>query len=149
MDYGEWNFLVHRPIHKKTAVKSLSVSVNRMVYKSVHSTNPCQKYTKPLHEKYCDTWQHFAILGIGNTLQLTVQSETSESWLPGRSEEHTSELQSHVRISYAVFCLKKKIQSYVIYFWSEFTFSFHSLYPATHTGQLTYQLLYSFSLSFS
>ena len=25
-----------------------------------------------------------------------------------RSEEHTSELQSHVRISYAVFCLKKK-----------------------------------------
>ena len=26
------------------------------------------------------------------------------------SEEHTSELQSHVRISYAVFCLKKKKQ---------------------------------------
>ena len=26
----------------------------------------------------------------------------------GRSEEHTSELQSPVRISYAVFCLKKK-----------------------------------------
>ena len=25
----------------------------------------------------------------------------------GRSEEHTSELQSHSRISYAVFCLKK------------------------------------------
>src|SRR3546814_2074591 len=29
---------------------------------------------------------------------------------PGRSEEHTSELQSLMRISYAVFCLKKKIQ---------------------------------------
>src|SRR3546814_1119897 len=33
-------------------------------------------------------------------------------WLPdgfaGRSEEHTSELQSLMRISYAVFCLKKK-----------------------------------------
>ena len=28
-----------------------------------------------------------------------------------RSEEHTSELQSHVRISYAVFCLKKKKNS--------------------------------------
>ena len=27
----------------------------------------------------------------------------------GRSEEHTSELQSHSFISYAVFCLKKKI----------------------------------------
>src|SRR3546814_2806875 len=28
-----------------------------------------------------------------------------------RSEEHTSELQSLMRISYAVFCLKKKTQS--------------------------------------
>src|SRR3546814_3054339 len=28
----------------------------------------------------------------------------------GRSEEHTSELQSLMRISYAVFCLKKKQQ---------------------------------------
>src|SRR3546814_6409527 len=28
--------------------------------------------------------------------------------LDGRSEEHTSELQSLIRISYAVFCLKKK-----------------------------------------
>src|SRR3546814_5520592 len=30
------------------------------------------------------------------------------SQLPARSEEHTSELQSLMRISYAVFCLKKK-----------------------------------------
>src|SRR3546814_6791318 len=30
--------------------------------------------------------------------------------LDGRSEEHTSELQSLMRISYAVFCLKKKKQ---------------------------------------
>src|SRR3546814_2267446 len=29
--------------------------------------------------------------------------------LAGRSEEHTSELQSLMRISYAVFCLEKKI----------------------------------------
>src|SRR3546814_7236041 len=29
-------------------------------------------------------------------------------WTPPRSEEHTSELQSLMRISYAVFCLKKK-----------------------------------------
>src|SRR3546814_2403174 len=36
-------------------------------------------------------------------LQTTLQSED-------RSEEHTSELQSLMRISYAVFCLKKKIQ---------------------------------------
>src|SRR3546814_8130906 len=31
-----------------------------------------------------------------------------KAWYEGRSEEHTSELQSLMRISYAVFCLKKK-----------------------------------------
>src|SRR3546814_9327375 len=31
--------------------------------------------------------------------------------VPHRSEEHTSELQSLMRISYAVFCLKKKKQN--------------------------------------
>src|SRR3546814_10181445 len=31
---------------------------------------------------------------------------------PGRSEEHTSELKSLMRISYAVFCLKKKNTNY-------------------------------------
>src|SRR3546814_4237152 len=35
---------------------------------------------------------------------------TSHRSIPGRSEEHTSELQSLMRISYAVFCLKKKIK---------------------------------------
>src|SRR3546814_6005208 len=33
---------------------------------------------------------------------------------PRRSEEHTSELQSLMRISYAVFCLKKKNTSDII-----------------------------------
>src|SRR3546814_5375215 len=34
--------------------------------------------------------------------------------LPERSEEHTSELQSLMRISYAVFCLKKKTKKHKI-----------------------------------
>src|SRR3546814_8830805 len=38
----------------------------------------------------------------GSTLYVTVGSNSN------RSEEHTSELQSLMRISYAVFCLKKK-----------------------------------------
>src|SRR3546814_6815446 len=33
---------------------------------------------------------------------------TMAAWAGPRSEEHTSELQSLMRISYAVFCLKKK-----------------------------------------
>src|SRR3546814_9742673 len=36
------------------------------------------------------------------------RTRLSGSRLPRRSEEHTSELQSLMRISYAIFCLKKK-----------------------------------------
>src|SRR3546814_2154412 len=34
---------------------------------------------------------------------------------PSRSEEHTSELQSLMRISYAVFCLKNKTDHHITY----------------------------------
>src|SRR3546814_16836045 len=40
-----------------------------------------------------------------------VRQEKNQKWIQvrqARSEEHTSELQSLMRISYAVFCLKKK-----------------------------------------
>src|SRR3546814_9530704 len=40
-----------------------------------------------------------------STVQNPMSSGSSSRW---RSEEHTSELQSLMRISYAVFCLKKK-----------------------------------------
>src|SRR3546814_6843520 len=39
----------------------------------------------------------------------------ARSWSASRSEEHTSELQSLMRISYAVFCLQKKHQLIVIH----------------------------------
>src|SRR3546814_3204318 len=35
-------------------------------------------------------------------------------WIISRSEEHTSELQSLMRISYAVFCLKKKKTEHIV-----------------------------------
>src|SRR3546814_4161526 len=40
--------------------------------------------------------------------RMTPSGVSSTSSEPPRSEEHTSELQSLMRISYAVFCLKKK-----------------------------------------
>src|SRR3546814_9534188 len=42
------------------------------------------------------------------TSMILPSSSTGVSPLETRSEEHTSELQSLMRISYAVFCLKKK-----------------------------------------
>src|SRR3546814_9288328 len=50
--------------------------------------------------------QYFNRLGQRITNALSVQ--TAAGPLYERSEEHTSELQSLMRISYAVFCLKKK-----------------------------------------
>src|SRR3546814_1432250 len=38
----------------------------------------------------------------------TAPTSLRKNLIPDRSEEHTSELQSLMRISYAVFCLKKK-----------------------------------------
>src|SRR3546814_1535369 len=41
-------------------------------------------------------------------LKMALVSAGRKGGTPGRSEEHTSELQSLMRISYAVLCLKKK-----------------------------------------
>src|SRR3546814_7130832 len=54
----------------------------------------------------------YIVLGI--LYESFIHPLTILSTLPsaGRSEEHTSELQSLMRISYAVFCLKKKTHTY-------------------------------------
>src|SRR3546814_3465435 len=55
-----------------------------------------------------------SVIGTGKlTVNLdtrTVEVEGQPLHLTGRSEEHTSELQSLMRISYAVFCLQKNKQ---------------------------------------
>src|SRR3546814_6519009 len=63
---------------------------------------------------------HAALLEKGARFEVvTTRSAKDEAFLAHspmgkipRSEEHTSELQSLMRISYAVFCLKKKILKY-------------------------------------
>src|SRR3546814_4525168 len=61
--------------------------------------------------------EHSVVHGLKNKAQVLASGVLSEAATaemhrkqaePGRSEEHTSELQSLMRISYAVFCLKKK-----------------------------------------
>src|SRR3546814_8097922 len=49
---------------------------------------------------------HEVLMPEGESLQHVFD----RAWPALRSEEHTSELQSLMRISYAVFCLKKKTQ---------------------------------------
>src|SRR3546814_5778258 len=51
------------------------------------------------------------LMGAIRTLLGMVPVSLLAWWFFGRSEEHTSELQSLMRISYAVFCLKKKTEA--------------------------------------
>src|SRR3546814_3484092 len=56
-----------------------------------------------LRELWSDT-----LAGVSISAQPAAHRETPKPRPHPRSEEHTSELQSLMRISYAVFCLKKK-----------------------------------------
>src|SRR3546814_28133 len=46
--------------------------------------------------------------GVGRCAEAILEIASQAAGMARRSEEHTSELQSLMRISYAVFCLKKK-----------------------------------------
>src|SRR3546814_7651962 len=61
-------------------------------------------------KKAADVYLVFLWLWIIRALLRSIRDylRTKESFKDKRSEEHTSELQSLMRISYAVFCLKKK-----------------------------------------
>src|SRR3546814_8090505 len=81
-------------------------------YPTRRSSGLCQVVGLDLTEVYCQTAQE-----LSQRVRLEEQTRflcADALHLPfsaaafDRSEEHTSELQSLMRISYAVFCLKKK-----------------------------------------
>src|SRR3546814_8986546 len=82
------------------AVGELSASASRRVCGATAGANRDVRFAmfKPSRLQVCNLSNHQG--GVSARLQPLGQ--------PCRSEEHTSELQSLMRISYAVFCLKKK-----------------------------------------
>src|SRR3546814_1281463 len=95
----------------------------------VESAIPVAPHTKRERQLWMDLLRGLAILLVVAFHSVTIlerHAYTAAPWmrdfnqlfvlyrmptlvfLSGRSEEHTSELQSLMRISYAVFCLKKK-----------------------------------------
>src|SRR3546814_5945500 len=67
---------------------------------STHPQSPLLPVTRRISDSGCN---------LVDTRLSTVGRDVSVTALATRSEEHTSELQSLMRISYAVFCLKKTI----------------------------------------
>src|SRR6056300_1080489 len=55
---------------------------------------------------YLDTLAFFFFFKQKTAYEISECDWSSDGALPIRSEEHTSELQSHSEISYAVFCLR-------------------------------------------
>src|SRR3546814_7426632 len=66
------------------------------------------RYTKNMADKACHVFGSTTHVGLTQALCLTQHPCRLCGHLQLRSEEHTSELQSLMRISYSVFCLKNK-----------------------------------------
>src|SRR3546814_1056003 len=60
-----------------------------------------------------DIGVHVAAIASGRKLRLPAIAADADLGRAVRSEEHTSELQSLMRTSYAVFCLKKKNKTHI------------------------------------
>src|SRR3546814_7445329 len=69
------------------------------------SPDPIFREVKALAATQGSSLKEFVLRAIEKEVARLRQNEKRR---PPRSEEHTSELQSLMRISYAVFCLKKK-----------------------------------------
>src|SRR3546814_4419586 len=77
-------------------------------YANFKYTDPADILPEYKHANYVGNFVYADVMGY-NTVKFnkdTVPHTWADFW--DRSEEHTSELQSLMRISYAVFCLKKK-----------------------------------------
>src|SRR3546814_1473777 len=88
-------------VHARRAVDAVVASI-RSVGKLrgvVHSWSGSRQQAEQL-------WDLGFLLGIGGPVTYE-RARRLRELVAGRSEEHTSELQSLMRISYAVFCLKK------------------------------------------
>src|SRR3546814_1928160 len=75
---------------------------------AITNTRPCAS-TMPKH--HSRSYGTYTVWASGKSAALAPGAAAhQDTTMPERSEEHTSELQSLMRISYAVFCLKKKKQ---------------------------------------
>src|SRR3546814_9304147 len=84
-------------------IGEFAVGLSRQLYGlTMHSE-------RPGHRMY-EQWHPIGLVGIISAFNFPVAVWAWNAFVAAacRSEEHTSELQSLMRISYAVFCLKKK-----------------------------------------
>src|SRR3546814_4078798 len=84
------------------AVIRNEVSAKKWLSFAVNAVRNCSLSSARFTERAC------SIIPPSRFVRLLGCAESRGNWVQFRSEEHTSELQSLMRISYAVFCLKNK-----------------------------------------
>src|SRR3546814_8763431 len=89
----------------------------RIVFRDIDITSLSGRPLRHIRRRIGMVFQEFNLVNrlsvIDNVLTGRAGSTSAwRCWFKARSEEHTSELQSLMRISYAVFCLKKKKTQY-------------------------------------
>src|SRR3546814_1026485 len=100
----QWRCLVSLP-----SSRGERVGHRRYGHQAVEPTLEREKSMTVLFVTELSSHPSLAMLRCVAVLSLMVGfSSANRAIRTGRSEEHTSELQSLMRISYAVFCLKKK-----------------------------------------
>src|SRR3546814_6481227 len=99
------------PGEEETAAVLEKIGVSSLDQLIAESVPPAIRLDKPLQLPPAETEDEY----LRRTRQIASRNKVFRSYIGQgyydtivRSEEHTSELQSLMRISYAVFCLKKK-----------------------------------------
>src|SRR3546814_1472188 len=94
---GEWNFAL-RGMSDRQLLAAAELARAEDIYDRVVNTSERTETEVDFSQRYIAPFEG-RVAAQANAISLD----------PARSEEHTSELQSLMRISYAVFCLKNKI----------------------------------------
>src|SRR3546814_7385313 len=93
-----------------TLFRSRAIYVPRGVGNSYQTLDPDTAYTYLVNDHWSPTATYTFLNLADDTIGIPWPIPLDQVQ---RSEEHTSELQSLMRISYAVFCLKKKTNTHV------------------------------------
>src|SRR3546814_5344170 len=93
----------------QTAIQICVLTAFSLVPRNVLIRKCCLIHLK--NSSTCQRCRYKSAINVGSSAKLLVKNvmRFPLSSLTTRSEEHTSELQSLMRTSYAVFCWKKKI----------------------------------------
>src|SRR3546814_1125744 len=99
----------HRLVATGHGIRSLSVNMSPISRATSHGAQRVGRFRTEKDRTSKTSGRISPISGASSTVCPVGRNRSVRSNMrSGRSDEHTSELQSLMRISYAVFCLKKK-----------------------------------------